>query len=380
MAALTKLSALISILTVIASAQALYSVPNGKCSDVLLPVSVTAQNAVLNITAPHNQQELTDFIAQFTSLTSNSTTQIIGAPVTNNATYKIWTELCLPTKQDSANTVEFAVHGINFDHTYWNFGGPGSKYNYVDSALKAGHAILIYDRLGTGKSDKPDGIKEVQTATEVEIAAQLVKFLRGNPFGSRFNRIIGIGHSYGSVQLIGMLGKYGNLLDATIITGFTPFSGGLNTAFGSLGWAIASEQNPKRFGALPSSYIATQGIINDQQVFFRFGNYDPAVLKAAEAGKATATLGEVITQGAGPAANYTNPVFVVTGDKDYIFCGGNCYQAVNNFTNLVDFTKAVFPGVSNFSTFIPAETGHGVNLHLSAPQVYSKIQEWIAQL
>ncbi|KAF6752438.1 hypothetical protein DFP72DRAFT_1171641 [Ephemerocybe angulata] len=361
MAALTKLSALISILTVITSAQALYSVPNGKCSDVLLPVSVTAQNAVLNITAPHNQQELTDFIAQFTSLTSNSTTQIIGAPVTNNATYKIWTELCLPTKQDTANTVEFAVHGINFDHTYWNFGGPGSKYNYVDSALKAGHAILIYDRLGrTGKSDKPDGIKEVQTATEVEIAAQLVTFLRGNPFGSRFNRIIGIGHSYGSVQLIGMLGKYGNLLDATIIT--------------------ASGQNPKRFGALPSSYIATQGIINDQQVFFRFGNYDPALLKAAEAGKATATLGEVITQGAGPAANYTNPVFVVTGDKDYIFCGGNCYQAVNNFTNLVDFTKVVFPGVSNFSTFIPAETGHGVNLHLSAPQVYSKIQEWIAQL
>lgn len=90
-----------------------------------------------------------------------------------------------------------SCYSLGFDHTYWNLGGTGSKYNYVEAALKAGHAILIYDRLGIGKSDKPNGIKEVQIATEVEIAAQLGKYLQGKPQGQTFNRFIGIGHSYG---------------------------------------------------------------------------------------------------------------------------------------------------------------------------------------
>lgn len=84
-----------------------------------------------------------------------------------------------------------------FDHTYWTLGGPGSKYNYVDAALNAGHAILVYDRLGTGKSDKPHGIKEVQTPTHVEIAVQLLGYLKGSEHGHSFDRFIGVGHSYG---------------------------------------------------------------------------------------------------------------------------------------------------------------------------------------
>jgi pimeloyl-ACP methyl ester carboxylesterase len=89
------------------------------------------------------------------------------------------------------------ARSIGFDHTYWSIGGSGSKYNYVEAALKAGHAILTYDRLGVGKSDKPNGIKEVQTPTQVEITTELVKYLRGKPNGQTFGRVIGIGHSFG---------------------------------------------------------------------------------------------------------------------------------------------------------------------------------------
>ncbi|TFK22243.1 alpha/beta-hydrolase [Coprinopsis marcescibilis] len=354
------------------------SQPN--CITTLLPVRVNATNKDLNIEAPKSQDELTGFATRFTSLNSNVTTDVIKGDITNNATYNIWTKLCIPQTQDAHKTVELAVHGIGFDHTYWTFGGPGSKYNYVDAALASGHAILVYDRLGVGLSDKPDGIKEVQTATEVEIAAQLGLHLKSRPSGQQFNRVVAVGHSYGSVQLIGVASNHGNLFDATVLTGFAPFSGGFLSAFSGFGMTIAAIQEPKRFGSLHSSYLATANIVADQQLFFRFPNFDPAVLRASEATKQTATLGELITQGASVAANYTNPVFALTGDKDYIFCGGDCYQKVDGSANLIEPVKFLFPGVTNFAFNIPAETGHGINFHLNAQESFSQIQSFINSL
>ena len=37
---------------------------------------------------------------------------------------------------------------VGFDHTYWNFGGNGSEYNYIESAIAAGRSVLTYDTLG----------------------------------------------------------------------------------------------------------------------------------------------------------------------------------------------------------------------------------------
>ena len=45
--------------------------------------------------------------------------------------------------------------------------------------------------------------------------------------------------------------------------------------------------------------------------------------------------------------------------------------------NLIEPTKQLFPAVSNFSIYIPAETGHGINAHYSAPEVYRVMQKWM---
>jgi hypothetical protein len=45
--------------------------------------------------------------------------------------------------------------------------------------------------------------------------------------------------------------------------------------------------------------------------------------------------------------------------------------------NLIEPSKKLFPAVSDFSFGIPAETGHGINAHYSAPEVYRTMQEWI---
>lgn len=202
------------------------------CTGAQLPVSISTDITKFNLAAPSNQTELTGLNTELASLTSNLTVSVNGGTTHLDASYDIYAELCVPEDFKEGGTVELAVHGyiystfydpplfttssINFDHTYWSFGGVGSKYNYVEAAMNAGHAVLSYDRLGMyscfcfcfclchttqpigiGKSSKPDGINEVQGATEVEITAELVKYLRSGAHGKSFGRVIGIGHSFG---------------------------------------------------------------------------------------------------------------------------------------------------------------------------------------
>lgn len=51
-----------------------------------------------------------------------------------------------------------------------------------------------------------------------------------------------------SLLLTGIAAKYGNLLNATILTGFTPYTGAINTAVASFGLKIAAIENYSKFG------------------------------------------------------------------------------------------------------------------------------------
>ncbi|KAJ3531574.1 hypothetical protein NMY22_g8097 [Coprinellus aureogranulatus] len=212
----------------------------------------------------------------------------------------------------------------------------------------------------------------------------VIKKTRTNGFlqGQTFKRVIGIGHSFGSVTLDNVAQKYGNLLNATIITGLTSHTESNLPALATWSSSIASENAPDRLGGLGSEYTIWNNIINNQQNFFAYPNYDPAILQLSEATKYGATLGEWLTMAAPPAPAYTNPVMIVTGDKDYVTCTAKCLMLTEDGLNLVEATKELFPSVdaSKFATNIPENTGHGVNAHLNAQETYSKIQEWIATL
>ncbi|PPQ76378.1 hypothetical protein CVT26_015386 [Gymnopilus dilepis] len=349
------------------------------CHQSTIAVNVTAHPSIINLAPPKDQVELTGIITNFTSIDSNITADVVHGQTTLKTTYNIWTLLCLPPNA-KPSVVEFAVHGINFDHSYWIFGGDGSPYNYADVALKAGHAIFIYDRLGVGQSSRPDGIKEVQEDTQIEVAAELIKYIRSGKTGHEFRKFVGVSHSFGSAQLSGVAAKYPELLDAMVLTGFTSFSGALNTAWTSFGLTIAAVQNHTRFGSLSTSYLATGTISNDQQPFLLYPFFDRNVLIAASETKQTSTVGEYLTIGAHVANNYTNPVLIVTGERDFIFCGADCYQKSAGFDNLVQASGALFPNSRHFSYNIPANVGHGVNLHLGAPEVFKTIQTWISEV
>lgn len=81
------------------------------CKETMVPVNISAQTTTLNIAPPSNQTELSGLNGQLASLTSNVTTSVSGNKTDLNASYKIFTELCVPDGFKEGGTVQFAIHG-----------------------------------------------------------------------------------------------------------------------------------------------------------------------------------------------------------------------------------------------------------------------------
>lgn len=60
-----------------------------------------------------------------------------------------------------------------------------------------------------------------------------------------------------------------------------------------------------------------------------------------------------------------------------VVCGGNCFQHLDASADLIQPSRVLFPSASQFSTYIPADTGHLINGHFSAAQTYQVIEQWI---
>ncbi|KZS98121.1 hypothetical protein SISNIDRAFT_480906 [Sistotremastrum niveocremeum HHB9708] len=347
------------------------------CTSLTIPVNIEAQTAHITIPEPVDQSALTAFFVNLSTHSIDYPNTIINGTRQLKAQYKIAGKLCTPKNVKPNGTLEFATHGVAFTHAWWEVDGDNSEFNYAAKAVASGHSIFYYDRLGTGFSSQPDGIQEVQSTVQVEIAHALVQYLRQGKTGHKFGKVIGVGHSFGSVITVGVTVKYPKDFDDVVLTGFAigdpvaPFVGAA-----SFGAAIASEAIPTL--NTPSSYVVPGTISSYQANFLQYPNYDPAVIAAQFKIRGTATLGEftTLTTPVAPATDFTGRVLVVTGITDSFFCGGNCAEKINGTTppNLV---AGLYPATSNFSSYVPLNTGHGINVHFSAPTTYDIIEKWI---
>ncbi|CAE6389761.1 unnamed protein product [Rhizoctonia solani] len=296
--------------------------------------------------------------------------------------FSIWTQTCRPKGWKDGKPLIIGIHGINFDHSYWEF-GYSKEYNFIEAANKAGYAVLTYDRLGVGQSDKPDGIDVVQSSTEVEILHQIIQQSRKS---KKYSKVLGIGHSFGAIQLTGVAAQYPSDLDAVILTGYTPSMASVGISF--TGWlqTLANMAIRSRWASLPSGstimsdhgYLGTGSPSADRFAFFAEGSYDEGAFKLAHDTKQAHTLGEFLTIAepvSKPATDYKGHVF---GEKDLIFCGGNCWQKpiTTPGDSLLDDTKTLYPNAARFSTYVPAGARHALFAHRGTDETIEKILTW----
>jgi pimeloyl-ACP methyl ester carboxylesterase len=343
------------------------------CIQGTIPVTASATNTKLSYEPPENQTVVTETIFQMLKLNSTLINSVEAGPLKVTGTYDIYSKLCYPKSGTiNAKTVQILIHGVGFDRSYWDV-APG--YSYVDAAAEAGYTTFSYDRLGSGLSSHPDPIQIVQAQIEVGIAHALVQLLRaGHIAATSFAHVASVGHSFGSIQTVGLTSQYPEDLDAAVLTGFsTGSAGGLSLFVAGLNLAIASLNSPLRFADLPNAYLIASSAISNQFDFLRAQNFPAANLDIAEMTKQTFSIGEVFTIGdpSIPSPKFTGPVDVVDGSDDVPFCQGNCLYPVNMAAAVL---KEFYPNAANGSDWYIAEgAGHGLNLHYQAPAVYAHI-------
>lgn len=340
--------------------------------------ATTNKNIKFNYPIPANQTVVTETFLNTITPGDPFAQQIQQGQANVSGTYKIAVTLCTPKNNNKPTHVQFLTHGVGFDRSYWDF-APG--YSYIDAAAQNGYATFSYDRLGVGLSAKPDPIQTIQAPFEVEIAHSLINSLAQGQYGGlNVTKVVGVGHSFGSIITQALTAQYPDLLDAAILTGFSTNSTAMPTFLQGLNLAIASQNQPTRFATLNNGFLVSDTAISNQIGFFRAPGFDPTILYKSEATKGTVTPGELFTTTAvtATAKQYTNPIAVVNGNNDLPFCFGNCSYPTNEAAAV---RPALYPAVAadDFGTHLAPTTGHGLNLHYSAEASYKYIQDFINQ-
>ena len=357
-----------------------------------LPISINSINTRILLAQPKNQFEATEIFQELLQANSTIVARTNGGNSTLIATYNISATFCYPsdaTRAAQVKTVQLLTHGVGLDQTYWNI---APNYSYVSAAVEAGYAILNYDRLGVGASDHPDPIQAVQAFADVEILHGLAQLLRtGKPgLAPAVKRVVGVGHSYGSIVTEGVTAKYPADFDAVILTGFGPNLAALPSTILANDPAIAALNQPERFGALPYGYLVHNDAIAYQLPFFRYPNFSPdgkfphqvpcapyatdsaVVFTLSLSNKQTYTIGQEFTIPAivKPSTRFTGPVDAVLGQNDFPFCLGDCTFPTDQSIALI---TSLYPSAAAGSQhFLVPNTGHVINAHFGATQAFKQ--------
>ncbi|BCS25092.1 alpha/beta hydrolase [Aspergillus puulaauensis] len=356
---------------------------DGACTNFDLSISVSANNSIYDIARVNNDIDVIDFVWDVERWTAPESR--IDALYLVEDTFTINAQLCVP--KNTGKILQIASHGFGFEKTYWDCEIQPSQYSYVDAALKAGYSMLTYDRLGVGKSSKPDGHNVVQGPVEVEILKEitvlaregkLAQFIASDEklFVPDFEKIVLVGHSMGSAFTIGALAEYGDIADGAVATGMIPQGKLALTGQSAYGLVYAASNDPVRFGDRGSGYLVQGAQTDANKLFFKKGFFEPELLAYGTEIKQTGTVGEFMSMGATlmkPAPGYTGPILFALAEFDLPACAGDCTGSYD----LGAIKSESFPGASDVSVHIQPGSGHGLNMHTNATGHFEAIFSYL---
>ncbi|MFD6067798.1 alpha/beta hydrolase [Amycolatopsis lurida] len=271
------------------------------------------------------------------------------AVLVNGERQTIAGELCVRGKLTPRTPVQILLHGGTYDRAYWDWPYQPRRYSYVDSATRAGYATLNLDRLGYGRSSRPDP-ETLDFEAGGEAVHQVVRQLR-----PRFRTIVLNGHSMGGLVAERAAGRGG--VDALIVSGIPRDRPGARAEAASP--FHPAELDPKFAGKPWARGYFTTRPGTRAQTFHHPGTYDPAIIPVEEALKDTLASAELRSVGPGAAKRSapTVPTAYVLGEHDTLVCGnGDC-------------------GADE----IVRDSGHSINTSLAAPVFYRWTFTWLAR-
>ncbi|EME49515.1 hypothetical protein DOTSEDRAFT_68325 [Dothistroma septosporum NZE10] len=354
-----------------------------KCQNITVPVTISARNAKFDQTklTPHNNIDVTNFVLDNTQQGHNNTMQELIGYQTVTGSYKLATTYCAPD-HGAPDVVQLLTHGIGFDRSYWDIPFNNFNYSYTNEAVdQYGFATFSHDRLGIGMSSHGEPVNEIQVQLEVSALKALTDMLRAGKIQGvpKFEKVLHVGHSFGSVQSYALTSQYPGISDGLGLTGFS--QNGTFLPFFQLGGDFGLANKNPALAQYPDGYLASQTESSVQTNFFAPGDFDPKILDFATKTGEPVTIGELLTiGGANSAPNpITGPVLIITGERDVPFCGGDCLAAPTGFKSIPAQSRKYFTNTCVFDAHIVKGAGHGLNLQYTHTQTYQYIQNFFVQ-
>ncbi|WP_419992787.1 alpha/beta hydrolase [Streptomyces boninensis] len=291
-----------------------------------------------------------------------------------------WTlaaELLVPA--GGASTVQVLLPGLTYDRRYWTVPG---ELDYSAHMLRAGHAVLLLDRLGTGASSRPDG-HQVNLDSHVASIHHVVQELRtGTPAGRWFPRVVTIGHSYGSGLAIVEAARHRDV-DAVVVTGMLHAQSGFYKKVDKVHeFFHPAGQDPLLAGSgAPADYLTQRPGRRARMLEYAPG-IDPELSDYNERIKSTATWGEGNSLPETYLAEYSRaievPVLVVVGEHDALFAGDDIGFAAES-TAVQQYEQDYYSPSAQLEAHVIPGCGHSLNLHRDAPRCYALTRAWLAR-
>ncbi|KAK7951902.1 uncharacterized protein PG986_007630 [Apiospora aurea] len=374
------------------------------CRNLTIPVHITAANTDLgDFPTPQADVEFTDFFLSNLPH-GRQPPDTTTPPKTKNVTgdYQLAATYCEPSSSSSSGSgntstappkvLQILTHGIGFGRDYWDFAYHDYEYSYVNHALAHGYATLAWDRLGLGESTRLDPVHEVQLPLEVEALRELTRLLRAGEVDlhldadttktrtKKFDKIVHVGHSLGSTVVYALAAVDKASLDGLVLTGWSTVTDFMAAGFIGLHLEQARPKGGHLAGYAPG-YVVVGDLTALHTNFFAPGAYDPDILAPAYAATQPLTVGEIATGSymANTKLEVTVPSLVITGQKDLIFCGTDCYGTNDpKLHSLLELVNSSFPLVNPpvWPITVPG-SGHGLNLDKNHEYTYGKISNFL---
>ncbi|KXX82335.1 putative cardiolipin-specific deacylase, mitochondrial [Madurella mycetomatis] len=323
---------------------------------------------------PNNQTDIIHFMRE----TWRGNMPTIDGTTTVSDTFTIKGTYCVPANVMAKDTLQVLVHGITYNKSMWAGMGFDSQYNWHHYANTRGYATLALDRLGHGENPQvPDPLTVVQPQMHVEILHQIFSAARSasspvNVLGRAFDKVVFVGHSYGSFLGAALGAQYPADADALVLTGYSSYLDFTDVI--DADWVSATVLDPARFANLPLGYVTMANETQRATTFF-VGDFDAAIPPVDFAYQDTLTVGEIggLSAILGDAVAYTGPVLVATTVQDAFFCEEPAAQCEAHLAA----TAASFPNASDYDYFAPDNTGHDLTLHYSAQDTFEQVHDWL---
>ncbi|XWW92321.1 hypothetical protein V2A60_000244 [Cordyceps javanica] len=350
------------------------SAPPLQCHDLKIDVAARALNRVLsfNLNSLTTPEQIRGLLA---SVESAGTTSVDGE-------YQIAAKFCSPIQSihDRSQTLQILVHGVTYTNDYWfgpsthAVGSASTNQSWVYQAAQQGYHVLAVDRLCNGQSSHPDGTLECQLPLEAAILDKVIQSARDGALpgvATKFEKIIYVGHSYGSMIGNWIAQSNPTAIDQLHLTGFSE-----NLLIGSPSivlrpaWLPAALLAPARFFGLDPGYLIATNRGGSESVYYS-DNVDQAVLDHEWETRGVITAGELLTAllGQGKAPDYKGDVFVVNGDQDVLFCASDPVTAAEGNPGACESRQTsqhvshYYPSARRFEYLNLADTGHSLGLH-----------------